>query len=103
MKMLRKSLITVLLKILNSRFLNATPCQFGFIGNVDAFDIQFLRSEIKMDPNKTVAEIVADAERFKSCPLKHNLTVMEPDGTDHEATIWDIQELRNAFAKENND
>lgn len=92
---MKKKAISLLLRCLNSRYLNATPCRYGFIGNLDAFDINNLRSEVKQRPDITVAQLIAEAELFKACPLNRGLQVMESDGTIHDATVWDVHELSN--------
>lgn len=97
--MIRATFIKSLLAILNSRWLNQTPCEYGFIGNVDAFSYAHLASEEKQRPGITVKTILEETDRFKACPINtRGLTVMEADGTSHEATVWDLHELRESFA-----
>lgn len=93
----------VLLAALNSRFLNQTPCEYGFIGNVDAFSYSNLEFEDRQRPGITVRTILEEADRFRSCPLGKGLTVLESDGTSHEATVWDVHELHQAFTKKDLD
>jgi hypothetical protein len=77
---------------------NCSPCRFGYINNIDAFEYQELVNEDKQQPNITVKEVLEYADRFKACPLnKSGLTVIEPDGSTHEATIWDRHELNVAL------
>lgn len=84
--------------MLNSGFLNATPCRYGFIGNVDAFEHSHLQSEERQQPGITVKEVLSMADRFKSCPMRTTgVTVMESDGTSHEATAMDLHELRTSL------
>ncbi len=100
---MRKQIIKSLLWVLNSRFLNDSPCRFGWINNIDAFDYQNLVSEDKQQPNITVREVLDSADRFKSCPInKDGLTVIEPDGSTHEATVWDHHELNLALTPKEN-
>jgi len=88
-----------MLAALNSRWLNSSPCQYGFIGNVDAFSLDHLRSEESQRPGITVATIIREAEEFKSCPLrKDGATVLE-DGVSRQANIWDLNDLRNMGSK----
>lgn len=97
---MRKKLIQILLKALNSSWLNATPCEFAFVGNVDAFSRSFLASSEKQQPGITVKQVLEDADRFKACPIgKTGLTVMEADGTHHEATVWDRHELNQSLSE----
>lgn len=96
---IRALAIKVCLAILNSRFLNHSPCEYGFIGNVDAFSYSYLASEEKQRPGITVQTILEEADQFKSCPVRKDggLTVLESDGTHRDATIWDVHELRQAL------
>ncbi len=98
---MKKLIIRALLAILNSRYLNHSPCQFKFCGNVDAFDIANLRSEVAQRPNLTVAQLIAEAERFASCPVNpKGLTVLEADGLYHDADVWELHQLRQALTKD---
>jgi hypothetical protein len=95
---LRKPIIKALLALLNSRYLNATPCRYGLIGNVDAFDYFYLASEESQRPGITVKTILDEADRFKACPINDKgLTVLEADGSHHEATVFDLRDLRESF------
>ncbi len=91
---LRKLLTRILLAALNSRWLNSTPCRCGFIGNVDAFDMENLRAEARSRPELSLREFIAEAERFARCPLEPTLVVMENDGTVRKADVWDYHDLR---------
>ena len=97
---MRKIIVRALLGALNSRFLNSSPCRYGFIGNVDAFSYENLASEDNQRPGITVRTILDDADRFRACPMRKDggLTVMEADGTSREPTESDMRDLRNAFA-----
>ena len=91
---MKSFIVKTLLAILNGSFLNNSPCRYGFINNIDAFDYTNLQYEVEMRPDVSVKEILEQADRFKSCPInKNGLTVIEPDGTMHEATVWDRHEL----------
>ena len=94
---MRGKIIRLLLRVLNSRWLNQSPCKYGYINNVEAFSYSNLRSELKSRPDLMVAQVLAEADAFKCCPLKTNgLTVIE-DGVAREGTIWDVHELRQEF------
>lgn len=96
----RKRIIKFLLWILNTHWINQSPCEYGFIGNVDAFSYENLADEEKQSPGITVKEILEAADRFKTCPMRQNgLTVIEGDGTLRDGTIWDVHELRQDIAK----
>lgn len=54
-----------------------------------------------MRPDLTVAQLIAEADRFASCPINPNgLTVLEADGTNRMADMWDLHELRQGLQKE---
>lgn len=98
---MKTKLVALLLRLLNSQWLNASPCQYGYIGNVDAFDIQHLRYEVQARPDLTVAQLIKEAEAFKCCPLRPSgLTVIE-DGVARDGTIWDIHQLRQELGGHN--
>lgn len=95
------AVIKILLRILNSRILNYSPCKYGFIGNVDAFDIQDLRYEIIQRPDLMVSQLIQEAEQFKACSVRRNgLTVLE-DGVAREANVWDLHELQQSLNPSN--
>lgn len=94
---MRRWLVNSLLAILNSRFINKTPCQYGFIGNVDAFSLNSLRSEARQRPYLSVADLVAESDRWNSFPIPNDgLTVIE-GGAAREGTSKDIEELKAAL------
>lgn len=91
--------VRLLLRMLNTQFLNDSPCKYGYINNVDAFSYSNLASEEIQRPGITVKTIIDEADRFKSCPINQNgLTVIEADGSAHEATVWDRHELNLALS-----
>lgn len=57
---MKSKLIKVLLCVLNSRFLNQSPCRYGYIGNVDAFSREHLAYEEMTRPGITVATILRE-------------------------------------------
>jgi len=93
---MRSRIIDGLLWLLNSRWLNKSPCQYGYIGNLDAFSRESLESEDKMRPGVTVRTILDEATQFKSCRLLPGLSVIEGDEI-RAATLWDVHELRQAL------
>jgi hypothetical protein len=92
----RQRIVRLLLAALNSRWLNPSPCRYGYIGNVDAFELDHLRSEESQRPGITVATIIREAETFSSCGLKNGLTVIE-DGVPRQATVWDLRDLERSL------
>lgn len=88
-----------LLGLLNSRFLNHSPCRYGYIGNIDAFEYQHLRSSEAQQQGISLKEFLDAVDRWNACPLhrKDGLTVIEADGSTHEATVWDRHELNLAL------
>lgn len=98
MNRVRTLCIKFLLRMLNSRLLNQSPCKYGYINNVDAYSYQHLVSEESQRPGITVKQIVEEADLFRCCPIgKDGLTVIEPDGSTREATVWDRHELNIAL------
>jgi hypothetical protein len=92
---MRAFMVRWLLAILNNRWINASPCRYGYINNVDAFDRSHLESEERQRPGITVATILKEAQAFRACPLRmHTLTVFLDDGTTRDATPEDIEDLR---------
>lgn len=90
-------IIRCLLGLLNSRFLNGTPCRYGFIGNVDAFSYEHLQSEERQRPGIDVKTILSEADRFKSCPLNTAVLTVIDGKESREATAWDLHELRTSL------
>jgi hypothetical protein len=93
---MRTAIIRFLLAALNSRWLNQSPCQYGFIGNVDAFSLGNLKSEERQRPGITVKTILQEAERFRSCPLTARLIIFQ-DGDTRDPTTLDFDELRQSL------
>lgn len=92
---MKRRIVKILLAALNSRWLNKSPCNYGFIGNVDAFSYANLRSEDNQQPGITVREVLATADAFRSCPIKaHGLTLIEADGSYRTAGPMDLHQLR---------
>jgi hypothetical protein len=78
----RKHAIKILLAVLNSRWLNQSPCRYDFVGNLDNFSRSDIEYSLKADPNITLREYLAIADRFKSCPISRiGITAIEADGT----------------------
>ena len=92
-----RSIVRLLLAALNSRWLNPTPCEYGFIGNVEAFSLSNLESEEKQRPGITVKTIIAEARTFKSCALGKSGLLVIDGGEAREATVWDLHELRQSM------
>lgn len=97
--MMNKYLIKVFLSILNCRFLNQSPCKYGYIGNVDAFSYANLASEEKQRPGITVKTILEEADMFRSCPIGKGLQVIE-NGEIRDGTIWDVHDLRQQLTRD---
>jgi hypothetical protein len=96
-------LIKILLSILNSRFVNKSPCKYGYINGLDAFSYDDLRCIVKQDESITVKQYLKDADSFKSCKLDdNNLKVLEGDKI-RNADIWDIGALRRALTPKGKD
>ena len=91
---MKRHVIRSLLAVLNSRWLNSSPCLYGFIGNIDAFSYENLRFEESQRPGITVRTILEEADRFRTCPIGNGLRVIMPEGY-READAWDLHDLRN--------
>ncbi len=93
--MLKKTIVRILLRLLNSKSLNSSPCKYAFVGNLDNFSRENLESEDRQTPGITVKEMLINADRFKNCGKGQcGLQVIEGD-TVREATVWDIHDLRS--------
>ena len=80
--MTRKLVVNFLLAILNSRWLNPSPCRYEFVGNVDAFSRSDIESSLRQQPDMTLQQYIDAANRFKACPISRiGITAIEPDGT----------------------
>jgi len=94
---MRRKTINLLLLILNSRFLNDSPCEYGYINGIEAVSYQELVNEDKQQPGITVKEVIESIDRFKACPIRENGLIVIENGEAREGTIWDVHELRQAF------
>ena len=74
--------IRILLALLNSRWLNPTPCRYDFVGNIDNFSRSDIEANLKEEPEMSLRRYLDIADRFKSCPISRvGITAIEPDGT----------------------
>lgn len=90
---------TLLLQILNSHWLNATPGRYMFVNGLDAISYEELQNEEKQQPGITVKEVIRVIDKFRSCPMRGSaLTVIEGDEV-REATVWDVHDLKQSFEK----
>lgn len=79
---MRKVIVKLVLLLLNSKWLNPTPCKYEFVGNIDAFSREDIESSLRMEPGMTLQHYLDVANRFKSCPMSRvGVTVIEADGT----------------------
>ena len=79
---MKKAIIAILLRVLNSSWLNATPCKYNFIGNIDNFSREDIESTLRQLPDITLREYLEIANRFKFCPISRTgITAIEPDGS----------------------
>lgn len=75
-------IVKVLLRILNTNWLNPTPCRYDFVGNIDNFSRQDIESTLEVEPQMSLRRYLDIADRFKSCPISRvGITTIEPDGT----------------------
>ena len=97
---MKRLAVRCLLAVLNSRWLNSSPCPYAYVGNVDNFSREYLAAEEKQRPGVTVRTILEEAARFRACPIKpHGVTVLQDDNPPRDATIWDLHELRSSFSR----
>ena len=79
---MKKFIVKGLLRLLNCRWLNNTPCRYEFVGNVDAFSRADIEAVLSSNPAITLQEYLDAANRFKTCPLSRvGVTVIESDGS----------------------
>jgi hypothetical protein len=72
----------VLLRLLNTSWLNPTPCRYDFVGNVDNFSRSDIESTLSVDPNISLRHYLDIANQFKACPTSRiGVTVIEEDGS----------------------
>ena len=60
---MKKIIIKMLLSILNSSFLNGTPCKYEFVGNKKSFTRSFLEASSDL----TVRQFLADQDQWEKC------------------------------------
>ena len=51
---MKNLLVRIFLRLLNTNFLNSTPCRYDFVGNVDNFSRQDIESTLKVEPDMTL-------------------------------------------------
>lgn len=79
---MRKVIVGLLLKVLNSGFLNQTPCRYDFVGNVDNFSREDIESTLRVEPDMSLRRYLDIADQFKACPISRiGVTAIEADGT----------------------
>lgn len=83
---MKRHIIRILLRILNSPWLNSTPGRYVLANGIEAFTLNDLRAEVAQKPSVTVDEVVRMAETWGACPVRNNgLSVLE-GGMWREAT-----------------
>ena len=79
---MKTAVISILLRLLNSSWLNDTPCKYDFVGNIDNFSREDIESTLRQAPGMTLREYLEIANRFKFCPISRTgITAIEPDGS----------------------
>lgn len=98
--MIKKSFTKVLLRMLNSRWLNGSPCEYGFINNLDCFSTEFLKGYLKYEPDLSLKDVLGRATLSKGCWQKSTdgLKVIE-GGEVRDADSYDVLELKRALNK----
>lgn len=79
---MKKLLVRILLRLLNTNFLNSTPCRYDFVGNIDNFSREDIESSLRAEPDMSLRRYLVIADRFKACPSSRiGITVIEEDGS----------------------
>lgn len=79
---MRSLLVQALLQLLNTEFLNPTPCRYDFVGNIDNFSRENIASTLRQEPDMSLSRYLDIADRFKACPISRvGVTAIEPDGS----------------------
>lgn len=79
---MKKVIVKILLWILNSSFLNPTPCSYAFVGNIDNFSRDDIESNLQMEPEMSLRGYLDIADRFKASPISRiGITAIESDGS----------------------
>ena len=63
---MKSLVIRACLAVLNSRWINGTPCKYAFVGNIDAFSYEHLKSEESQRPGVTVKQIISESEAWRA-------------------------------------
>lgn len=75
-------IVRILLRLLNTQFLNPTPCRYDFVGNVDNFSREDIAGTLKGDPEMSLRRYLDMADQFKACPSSRvGVSVIEEDGS----------------------
>ena len=82
-----------------NRFYNGTPCQYGLINNVDAYERKFLDQTLEQNPSITLKEFLVDMNRMDKC-MKSNEACTIKNGIVYKGADILIEELNKDF-KEN--
>lgn len=96
---IQKYLPKLLLRLLNSGYINSSPCPYGYINGLDAVSYSELKNEVKMSPDVTVQNVIDGIDRFNSCPIYADRTTVITDEGTRDATVWDVHELRQLLKK----
>jgi len=55
---MKKYITKILLAIINSPYLNGTPCKYEFVGNITAFSRSYLESSVQQEPHLMVRNLL---------------------------------------------
>lgn len=47
--------------------LDRSPCRYGYINNIEAYERGFLDDEAKRNPKKTLKKFLEEMDRFDKC------------------------------------
>lgn len=86
----------LLLWILN-KFYNGTPCEYGLINNVEAYDRAFLDDEAKRNPKKPLSQFLKEMDRMDKCMASgENCVIL--GGTTYKGADILLEELSKDLA-----
>ena len=90
-----KNIITkILLKLLNK--LNKTPAKYMLVNNIDAYEVEFLESSARQEPDITLSQFMKEMALFNTCPIN---SVIQ-GGEVRLMTNDDVKDLQDDFMRE---
>lgn len=93
---MKRYIVRILLAMLNSHFLNASPCKYAFVGNVHDFSREHLEAVHRM--GHTIPQLLKSVDDFRACKFQSSggIHVIDEHGT-RSGTEADIQDFLGSF------